>query len=108
MKEKYKAAFIVPVGANKILGEDGWEFETSKRIPSEIKDYFIEPLNLRFLESYLGIESYEDGNIKMTVIFDSQGEIENIHFQLYQDVLSVLSKICQGGKVSAEVELFVP
>ena len=108
MKGKYQAAFIVPVGANKVLGEDGWEFESSVRLSEEIKDYLIQSLSLSFLESYLGIESFVDDDIKMSVIFDDQNKIESIHFQLYGDSLAILSEVCQGSRVSPEAELFIP
>ena len=67
MQGKYQAAFIVPIGANKVLGEDGWEFGSSGRISEEIKDDLIESLRLSFLEGYLGIESYIDADIKMSI-----------------------------------------
>ncbi len=108
MKGKYKAAFIIPIGAKKVLGEDGWEFETSSRLSSEINEYLVKALKLRFLESYLGIDSYVDDDIKMSILFDDQKQIESIHFQLYGDALTVLSEVCQGGKISDEAELFIP
>jgi len=108
MNGKYQAAFIVPVGANKVLGEDGWEFECPVRLSGDIKDYLIQSLRLSFLESYLGIESYVDNDVKMSVIFDDQNEIESIHFQLYGDTLTLLSEMCQGDRIPAEVELFIP
>ena len=108
MKGKYKAAFIVPVGANKVLREDGWGFESPNRLSEEIKDYLIQSLRLRYLESYLGIESYADDDVKMSVIFDNKNEIKSIYFQLYGDTLSILSEVCQGGGISAEAELFIP
>lgn len=108
MKGKYQVAFIVPVGANKVLGEDGWEFESPVRLSEDIKKYLIQSLRLSFLESYLGIESYVDGDVKMSVIFDDQNEIESIHFQLYGDTLTLLSEMCQGGRIPAEAELFIP
>ena len=108
MKGKYQAAFIVPVGANKVLGDDGWEFESSVRLSGEIKDYLIQSLRLSFLESYLGIESYVDGDIKMSVIFDDQNEIESIHFQLYGGSLVTLSEACKSSRISSKAELFIP
>ena len=108
MKGKYKAAFIIPAGANKVLGKDGWEFESSVRLLEEIKDYLIQSLKLSFFESYLGIESYIDDDIKMTVIFDDQNEIESIHFQLYGDSLAVLSEVYQNSRIFPKTELFVP
>lgn len=107
VKEMYQAAFIVPVGADKVLGEDGWMFESSNRLPRGIKDYLVESLKLSFLESYLGIESYLGGNIKMSVHFDDQNEIESIYFQLHNDALALLSTVCQSGKIPG-AELFIP
>jgi hypothetical protein len=108
MKGKYQAAFIVPVGANKILREDGWEFESSDRLSEEIKDYLIQSLRLSFLERYLGIESYADGDIKMSVIFDYQNEIESIQFQLYGDSLVTFLVVCYGSRMPSDAELFIP
>jgi len=108
MKGKYQAAFIVPVGANKVLGEDGWEFESSARLSEEVREYLIQSLKLSFLESYLGIESYIDGDIKMSITFDDQNEIESIHFQLCGDSLVILTEVCQGSRMPSEAELFIP
>jgi hypothetical protein len=108
MKGKYQAAFIVPVESNKVLGEDGWEFESPARLSESIKDYLIQSLRLSFLDSYLGIESYVNDGIKMSVIFDVQNEIESIYFQLNGDTLTLLSEICQGGRIPNEAELFIP
>lgn len=108
MKGKYQAAFIVPVGAKKILGEGGWEFETPNRLSTQIKGFLIDALKLRFFESYLRIESYVDGNIKMSVILDEQNEIESINFQLNEDALTVLTGVCQHCKIFDGAELFIP
>lgn len=108
MKGKYQAVFIVPVGASKVLGEDGWEFEGSARLPEKVRDYLVQSLKLSFLESYLGIESYIDGDIKMSVIFDDKNEIESIHFQLYDDSLVILSEVCQDSRMPPQAELFIP
>lgn len=108
MKRKYQAAFIVPAGANKVLGEDGWEFESSVRLSEEIKGYLVQSLRLSFLEGYLGIESYVDGDIKMSVILDDQNKIESINFQLYEDALAILTEVCQDSRISSEAELFIP
>lgn len=108
MKGKYQAAFIVPIGANKTLSEDGWEFESSVRLSQVIKNYLIQSLELGFLESYLGIDAYTNDNMKMSVINDDQGCIESISFQLYGDSLIILSKVCESGWISSEAELFVP
>jgi hypothetical protein len=108
MKGKYQAAFIVPIGSNKVLGEDGWEFESANRLSEEIKAYLIKSLKLSFLENYLGIESYVDGDIKMSVLLDEESEIESFHFQLYGDALTILSEVCQSDKMPTGAELFIP
>lgn len=108
MSGKYKAAFIIPIGARRNLCEDGWEFETSSRISPEVSKYLIKTLKLKLLESYLGLDDYVGENMKMSVVHDEQNNIESIYFQLYEDALTALSKVCQSEKLTADVELFVP
>jgi hypothetical protein len=108
-KGKYQAAFIIPTDAKKILGEDGWEFETSNRVSPEVSEYLIKSLNLKLLESYLEIDDYVNEKMKMSVIHDDQKNIESIYLQLYEEsVLDVLLEICQNSKISDGFELFVP
>lgn len=108
MKGKYQAAFIVPVGASKVFGEDGWEFESPARLSEEIKDYLIRSLRLNFSESYPGVESYVDDDMKMSVIFDDQNKVESIYFQLYGGSLETLSEVCQDSEMLLVAELFIP
>lgn len=108
MKGKYQAAFIVPVGAKRVLNEGGWKFKTSGRISPKICEYLIKSLKLKLLESYLGLDDYGGEKMKMSVVHDAQNNIESIYFQLYEDALDALSKVCQGGKIPAGVELFIP
>ncbi|MBI6646964.1 hypothetical protein YA0745_29045, partial [Pseudomonas synxantha] len=56
MSNKYQAAFVIPVGANKTLGEDGWEFESSERISRDLEAYFARTLELDFVKEYSGIK----------------------------------------------------
>lgn len=108
MKEKYKAAFIIPIGTHKVLGEDGWEFETLNRLSSEIKEFLVDALNLHYLESYLGIDAYVSESVKMSVIYDDQSQIESISFQLYGDAVSGLSRVFRSGQIANKSELFIP
>lgn len=108
MKRKYHSAFIVPLGANKFLGEYGWEFRSLARLPEEIISQLIEALNLDFVERYLGIESYANDNMKMSVVFDNKKKIENIHFQLYGCSMSKLSDVYDKLSVCSHIELFTP
>ena len=108
MDNKYQAAFIIPNGSNKILGDDGWEFKASCRLSDGIKDILIEQLKLGFLESYLGIDAYIGGDIKMSIVYDEKNKIEHIFFQLHGDGLLLLSKLYQAYKIADEAELFIP
>ena len=109
MKEKYKAAFIVPLGATKTLCEDGWEFESTKTISTEIKLYLVEKLGLCFVENYLGIDCCSNNDIKMSVVNNDLNQIESIHFQLYKNGKTMLSEVFNtAGEITNEVELFIP
>ncbi|MBI6583549.1 hypothetical protein YA0851_24705, partial [Pseudomonas synxantha] len=70
MSNKYQAAFVIPVGANKTLGEDGWEFESSERISRDLEAYFARTLELDFVKEYSGIKEYAGARFKMLIIFD--------------------------------------
>lgn len=78
MKERYQAAFVIPIGANKVLGEDGWEFKSSERLSKKLGQYLVEVLNLEFVETYSGIRRYAGDHIKMSIVFDGDNEIESI------------------------------
>ncbi len=108
MKGRYRAAFIIPVGAEKVLGEDGWEFKLSSPISLEVSEYLIKSLGLRLLESYLGLDDYINKKIKMSVIHDDIGCIESIYFQLYDDALTILCEVCESSEMPTGVELFIP
>lgn len=108
MTKGYKAAFIVPIGARKILGEDGWEFESSVRLSKDIGDGLIKTLKLTFLEEYSGIRKYAGEGIGMSIVFDDNQEIESIYFQLSGGALASLSDIGQCIDASSEAEIFVP
>ncbi|WP_155920473.1 hypothetical protein [Methylobacter luteus] len=107
MKEKYKAAFIIPVDTQKTLGEDGWEFETSKRLSSELSVFLADALNLRFLESYADSGIYMNDNIKMTITYDPNKLIEFVYFQLVGDALSTLKTVF-ARDIFENSELFIP
>ncbi|MGZ8171874.1 MULTISPECIES: hypothetical protein [Methylobacter] len=107
MKEKYKAAFIIPVGAKKTLGEDGWEFETSQRLPTELSTFLVNELNLKFLESYSDSDIYINESIKMTVAYDHDKLIELVYFQLVGDALITLKTVF-AGDILGNSELFIP
>lgn len=108
MQGRYKAAFIIPIHAEKVLDEDGWNFASPARLSPEIKDYFVQALNFKFVDSYSNIERYLTGNMQMSVILDDQNQIELINFQVYDDSLQILLKTWENGKSLFNVELFIP
>jgi len=45
-KEKYRAAFIIPRGSKKVLGEDGWDFVGGDYLPEEIEEFLVSELGV--------------------------------------------------------------
>lgn len=103
---KYEAAFLLPLGANKVLRDDGWNFETSDRISRDLIEILQEKWGFKFLESYLGIDSYVNDGMKMSVIFDDD-KVEQISFQLYNGSLDVFRRLDLEG-FAKSVESFIP
>ena len=108
MIKRYTAAFLIPIGASKVLGKDGWEFESSKRLSREVAEHLIAALRLDFIELYSGIKKYVGDDIGMSIVLDDMNEVENIYFQLSGNSLKALSELCQAPQVSSEAEMFVP
>lgn len=108
MKKKYMAAFLVPIGADKVLGEDGWEFESSQRLSKDIAEHLITALKLDFIEMYSGIKRYAGDNIIMSIFLDGDNEVENIYFQVSGGSLKALAEACHNPQVSSGAEIFVP
>ena len=108
MTKKYKAAFLIPVGARKILGEDGWEFDSPGRLSKEVADHLIVALRLDFVEMYSEIKKCVGDNISMSIFLDDKNEVENIYFQVSGDSLNALAELCQDPKVFYKAEMFVP
>lgn len=108
MRGKYEAAFILPNGSKKILGEDGWEFEGAERISPDILDFLINLLKLNLSESYLGMERYIGDNLQATVVYDDKRKIEHVAFQIYNDVSQQLIKIFTNSNYKENNELFFP
>lgn len=108
MIKRYTAAFLIPIGANKILGGDGWEFESSQRLSKDIAEHLIAELKLDFVEMYSGIKRYVGNSISMYIFLDDDNEVENIYFQVSGNSLKALTELCQDSKVSSKAEMFVP
>lgn len=108
MIKRYTAAFLIPIGANKVLGEDGWEFESSQRLSKDIAEHLIAELKLDFVEMYSGIKRYVGNSISMSIFLDDDNEVENIYFQLFGNSLKALTALCQDPQVSSKAEMFLP
>ncbi len=108
MKGSYKAAFILPKDAKKKLGDDGWEFESSQRLPSEVSELLADSLGLKYLESYLGIDVYTNAEMKMSVERDDQSLIEFISFQIYGDVIDEFKEKVRACSWCEQVDNFIP
>ncbi|RYZ83273.1 MAG: hypothetical protein EOP04_20285 [Proteobacteria bacterium] len=106
--KKYTAAFLIPVGAGRNLGEDGWEFESPERLSKEVSEHLIAAFRLSFVEMYSGIKRYVGDNIGMSIFLDDQNEVENIYFQVSGNSLKALAEICQDPQVLSKAEMFVP
>ncbi len=106
---KYKIVFLLPLIVNKTLGEDGWEFIGTNRLDSSVLDFLTDVLGLIFAENYLDMERYVGENIQATVVYDNEGKIEHIDFQLYDD--DKYRQLCQtfaSSDLKGNSELFVP
>ncbi|MGE6387592.1 hypothetical protein ACQKEN_18255 [Pseudomonas sp. NPDC078416] len=108
MIKRYTAVFLIPIGANKTLGEDGWEFKSPKRLSKEVVEQLISALRLNFIELYSGIKRYVGDDIGMSIFLDDMNEVENIYFQVFGNSLKALTELCQDPQMSSEAEMFVP
>lgn len=108
MTERYQAAFIIPIGASKVLGKDGWEFKSTKRLSKRLEEYLVEALNLEFVEAYSGVRRYAGDRVKMSIVFDGHNEIENIYFQFFYDSLMKISEVGKMDGSFSGAELFIP
>ncbi|MDU8500555.1 hypothetical protein RYB01_15390 [Pseudomonas syringae] len=108
MRRVYRAAFVIPTGASKILGEDGWEFDSVERLDESVGRYLVVRLGLKFEEEYSGIKKYTNDQINMSVFFDGANEVESIYFQAFDNGLALLSEACKSEEVACHAELFIP
>ncbi|CAM3410798.1 hypothetical protein BZK31_01950 [Pseudomonas floridensis] len=108
MKSHYQAAFIVPVGASKIFGEYGWEFESARRLSDSLPEQLANRLKLELSDEYTGVRKFIGDMINMSVFLDEHNEIETLYFQVFGDTLSALENAFSGKDFAYEAELFIP
>ena len=107
MGAAYKPIFLIPRGANRLLGEDGWEFLSAKRLAPEVVPLLAKKFSLAKIESYLGITSYTGDGLKASVICDDVGLIELISIQVHCGLVDEVRAKIDDLKI-VEIELFVP
>lgn len=108
MRGKYEAAFILSNGLKKVLGEDGWEFKGTERIPPDILGFLINVLGLTLSDSYLGMERYTGENLQATVIYDDERAIEQVALQIYNDTRQQLINMFADSNYRESNDLFFP
>jgi len=108
IKSHYEAAFILPLPNRKYLGDVGWEIESEARLPCDTVDFLTNVLNLIFVESYSGIDIYEGGGVRASVVKDDFGMIEQIHLKIYDGDRSDLSLLFGRSSLASYAELFFP
>ncbi|MEQ4283255.1 hypothetical protein [Pseudomonas syringae] len=96
MKMSYQAVFIVPTGASKVLGEDGWEFNSPERLLEGIGEYLVRYLDLKFEEGYAGINRYSNGRTNMSIFLDDNDKVESVYFQVFESLLAEIYQACQS------------
>ena len=105
---KYKAAFLVPKGSDRTLGEDGWIFTGEKRLSADVVDFLVVLLGLVLMESYLGMDRYIGDSLQATVVHDDEGNIEHVDFQVYDDARKKLEEAFVSSELGDSCELFFP
>ena len=107
-KKIYGSLFLIPVGACRTLGEDGWEFDSPERLSKEVSEHLIAAFRLNFVEMHSGIERYVGDDIVMSIFLDDINEVESIYFQVSGDSLKTLAELCQDPQVFSKAEMFLP
>lgn len=100
----YKAAFVIPPGASSVLGEDGWEFESSGRLSPQLVEAIAVKFGLIKSHTYSGIIAYCGPSLKMSVILDNLGQIEHLSLQIHaEDVEKIRADLLDIAQGSADV-----
>lgn len=108
IKKPYQAAFIIPAGARKFFGENGWEFRSSRRLPNDLADYLMSVFSLELVETYAGIKRCLGQQMDMQIVCDSNDEIENLYLRLNKICPAKLVEIFQAFDNFNEIEIFIP
>lgn len=103
----YIAAFLLPTPVEKHLTDVGWEFDSPTFLPESLIFVLIKAFAVRPAESYLGIDVFEGDGLKLSVLRDSAGQIQNIYAQLRGTEPDKLRAALISAGLS-DVQVFVP
>jgi hypothetical protein len=103
----YKATFLIPKSSKKCLSDCGWEFQSNDRLSDRILTAIINRFGLIKEDEYEGVTDYRSRQVKVSVIRDHTGAIEQIYLQLFGLPPSVIQEMFSGD-LASEVEVFVP
>ncbi|WP_161964661.1 hypothetical protein [Xanthomonas arboricola] len=81
MINRYKAYFLVPLGAIRELGESGWEFFSEGKISRGLVDNLMDGLRLSKLSTELGMERFSGVSADAVVFLDDMNEIEHVYLR---------------------------
>ncbi|MFC3678613.1 hypothetical protein [Bacterioplanoides pacificum] len=106
MMSKYSVAFLIPRDTVRSLCDDGWEFSSESRIPSEVESL----LKSEFSETEVTPEysSYESGNVMVGISKDSSGQIENVYFRFYEGLKPTLPLFLTEFSQLNNLDFFIP
>ena len=109
MRGKYDAAFLLPLGAEKYLEEDGWEFGSNDFLPKQVVPKLADMLNLTYSKTSLDISYYVNDFIQVSFFCDgSEDNIKHIYFQVYEGKLGLLKQAFFDSSLGDFSELFIP
>jgi hypothetical protein len=103
MTSPYKAVFLLPPETEKRLGDVGWEFFSSQRLPWKLLHALANELHLHKGNPWLGMEVYEGEGLKLTATADARG-IEHVYVQMWARSREDIER----AVAQEQVEVFTP
>jgi len=101
-------AYIIPKGATKVLGEEGWEFVSPHLVPVQIVRQLASLLGLKLTKSFVGIDTYANEETTMSVVCDLADSVEFVDLNLAEGALTTLRKTLASLTDWIDAELFIP
>lgn len=101
-------AYIIPKGATKVMGEEGWEFVSPHLIPVQIVRQIASLLGLKLTKSFVGIDTYVNEDTTMSVVCDLADSVEFVDLNLAESALAALKNALAELTGWIDAELFIP